>query len=209
MAFLRLETKKSGTYIRIIQSYRGSDGHSHHRTLYNLGKAENYSLKSLKKIGQSLYKLGGGLPEELESKELKELERYYYGFPLVVKKLLKEYSLDKFLDRQANNKGLRFSLTDSVSLLICERLHDPVSKLSNYKNQNDYLGLSKVELHQIYHTLDHLYKNQEQLKFMIYQKGRNLFNQKLDVVFYDVTTFYFESGKEDGFVKKVMEKMGK
>ncbi|MFN8258379.1 MAG: hypothetical protein U0W24_22005 [Bacteroidales bacterium] len=44
---------------------------------------------------------------------------------------------------------------------------------------------------------------------MIYSKGRNLFNQKLDVVFYDVTTFYFDSDKEDGFREKVLAKMAK
>jgi len=44
---------------------------------------------------------------------------------------------------------------------------------------------------------------------MIYQKGRDLFNQKLDVVFYDVTTFYFESDKEDGFREKGFGKDGK
>lgn len=209
MAFLRREKKKSVTYLRIVQSYRDTDGKSRHRTLYNLGKAEDYSPEALKKIGKALYELGGGMSEELEAKGLKEIDRYYYGFPIVVKKLLKEYLLDKFLERQTNNKGLGFSMTDSVSLLICERLHDPVSKLSNYKNQNDYLGFSKIELHQIYRTLDHLYENQEQLKRMIYQKGRDLFNQKLDVVFYDVTTFFFESDKEDDFREKGFGKDGK
>ncbi|MBI9036575.1 MAG: hypothetical protein JEY97_00460 [Bacteroidales bacterium] len=43
---------------------------------------------------------------------------------------------------------------------------------------------------------------------MIYQKGRDLFNQKLDVVFYDVTTFCFEIDKEDGFREKGFGKYG-
>ncbi|MCK4465134.1 MAG: IS1634 family transposase, partial [Bacteroidales bacterium] len=135
--------------------------------------------------------------------------RYFYGFPIVVAKLLRTYGLDIFLDRVSRNKGLGFSLTNSVSLLISERLHDPASKLSSYKNQSNYLGLEEIELHQIYRTLDYLYDNQEPLKMMIYQKGRNLFNQKLDVVFYDVTTFYFDSGKEDGFREKGYGKDGK
>ena len=209
MAFIRKETKKSGTYLRMVESYRDADGKSRHRTLYNLGKAQDYSPESLKKMGQVLYELGGGPAEELESQQLKEKGRYYYGFPLVVRKLLKEYSLDRFLQRRTKNNGLGYSLTDSVCLLICERLHDPVSKLSNYNNQDDYLGLAKIELHQIYRTLDQLYESQEQLKHMIYQKGRDLFNQKLDVVFYDVTTFYFESDKEDGFREKGFGKDGK
>ncbi len=96
MAFLRHDEKKSGTYLRIIESYRDTEGKSRHRTLYNLGKAQDYSPSALKKIGQSLYELGGGLPEELEHKSLHELCRYFYGFPIVVSKLLRTYGLDIF-----------------------------------------------------------------------------------------------------------------
>ena len=209
MAFLRQEKKGSGTYLRIIESYRGEDGKSKHRTLYNLGKAEDYSADALKKIGQALYELGGGSIEELEQRMLHEIARFYYGFPQVVSELLKAYSLDTFFDGVTRNKGLGFSLTQSVNLLISERLHDPLSKLSNYKNQSDYLGLAQIELHQIYRTLDYLHDNQEPIKHLVYSKGRNLFNQKLDVVFYDVTTFYFDSDKEDGFREKGFGKDGK
>ncbi len=209
MAFLRLEKKKSGTYLRIVQSYRGTDGKSRHQTLYNLGKAEDYSPEALKKIGQTLYELGGGTVEELNNKMLHELCRFYYGFPLVVGTLLKSYSLNTFLDSITRNKSLAFSIAQSVTLLISERLHDPVSKLSNYKNQSDYIGLEEIGLHQIYHTLDYLYQNQEPIKRLVYNKGRNLFNQKLDVVFYDVTTFYFDSDKQDGFRQKGFGKDGK
>jgi transposase len=209
MAFIRQESKESGTYLRIVQSYRDDQGKSRHRTLYNLGKAEDYTPESLKKIGQTLFELGGGTKEELEHRMLHELGRFYYGFPLIVSKLLNIYGLDRFFDSITHRKGLGFNLCQSVSLLICERLHDPVSKLSNYKNQSDYIGLEQLELHQIYRTLDHLYDYQEEIKMLIYNKGRNLFNQKLDLVFYDVTTFYFESDKEDGFRQKGFGKDGK
>jgi transposase len=209
MAFLRQEKKGSGTYLRIVESYRGEDGKSKHRTLYNLGKAEDYPVEALKKIGQALYELGGGTKDELEQRMLHEIARFYYGFPLVVKELLKIYSLNTFFDGVTRNKSLGFNLGQSIALLISERLHDPLSKLSNYKNQSDYLGLAKIELHQIYRTLDYLCENQEPIKHLIYNKGRNLFNQKLDVVFYDVTTFYFDSDKEDGFRQKGFGKDGK
>ncbi len=209
MAFLRKDKKGKATYLRIVQSFRDTDGKIRHRTLFNLGKATDYSPVALKRIGQSLYELGGGTIEELEHRMLHELNRFYYGFPLVVEQLLKAYSLDIFLDRISRNKNLGFSLKESIILLISERLHDPVSKLSNYKNQNDYIGLSEIKLHQIYRTLDHLHEQEEFIKQLIYNKGRNLFNQKLDVVFYDVTTFYFDSAKEDGFREKGFGKDGK
>ena len=209
MAFLKQDKKDSGIYLRIVQSYRSDDGKSKHRTLYNLGKVEDYSPDVLQKIGQTLFELGGGIIEELESKQVHEICRYYYGFPIIIKKLLSIYNLDTYLDRITKNKDLGFDLFESVTLLICERLHDPVSKLSNYKNQNDYFGIKHIDLHQIYRTLGYLNTNQEFIKQIIYQKGRNLFNQKLDLVFYDVTTFYFDSDKEDGFREKGFGKDGK
>jgi transposase len=209
MAFLRKERKDTGTYIRIVQSYRDEQGKSRHRTLYNLGKVEDYEPLALKKIGQALYELGGGTPEELEQKLLHEIGRFYYGFPMIVRRLASIYSLDTFFNGVTRNKSLGFNMLESLVLLISERLHDPVSKLSNYKNQSDYIGIEQMELHQIYRTLDYLYENQEPIKRLIYSKGRNLFNQKLDVVFYDVTTFYFDSDKEDGFREKGFGKDGK
>jgi hypothetical protein len=88
MPFSRHEKKKSGTYLLIIQSYRSEDGKSRHRTLYNLGKAEDYSPAALKKIGQALYEPGQGTIDSLEHRMLQEIKRYNYGFPLVVKKLI-------------------------------------------------------------------------------------------------------------------------
>ena len=202
MAFLRIDKKKSGSYLRIVRSYRASDGTNRHQTVYNLGKAEDYSSETLKKMGQALYELGGGTIEELERRMFHEVTSYYYGFVQVVRKLLNIYSLDRLLDGITRNKSLKFSLTDCVNLLICERFHDPVSKYSNFINQRDYFGLTPIKLHQIYRALDHLCENQEAIKHLIYNEGRNLFNQKLDVVFYDVTTFYFSSSREDGFREK-------
>ncbi len=208
MAFLRIDKKKSGNYLRIVRSYRSADGKNRHETICNLGKAEDYSAETLKKMGQALYELGGGTVEELEHRMFHEVASYYYGFVQVVRRLLDTYSLDRFFDGVTRNKSLGFDLTDCVNLLICERLHDPVSKYSNYINQGDYFGLANVKLHQIYRALDQLSENQEAIKQLIYSKGRNLFNQSLDVVYYDVTTFYFNSGKEDGFREKGFGKDG-
>ena len=92
MAFLRQEKKGEATYLRIVHSFRDTDGKIRHRTLFNLGKVSDYSPSALKRIGQSLYELGGGSIEELERRILHELRRLNYGFPLVIKQLLKTYS---------------------------------------------------------------------------------------------------------------------
>ena len=209
MAFIKKEKKASGTYLRVVHGYRDTDGKIKHKTLINLGKAEDYSKQSLQNMGKLLYELGDGDIEELENLSTKELGRYYYGFALVVRRLLEEYGLDNFFDRIGRNKDLNYSLTQSVLLMVSERLHDPVSKRASYENQTEYLGIEHLELQYIYRSLDHLCANQEIIQRMIFEKGRNLFNQSLDVVFYDVTTFYFESNNEDGFRERGFNKDGK
>ncbi len=56
MAFLRAEKKTSGTYLRIIQSYK-LDGKSKHRTLYSLGKLEDHDVDQLARIAKKLLEL--------------------------------------------------------------------------------------------------------------------------------------------------------
>jgi len=209
MAFVKKEKKASGTYLRVVHGYRDNNGKIKHKTLINLGKAENYTKQSLQCIGKVLYELGDGGVEELENLSTKEIGRYYYGFTLVILRLLGEYGLDIFFDRISRNKNLSFSLTQSLLLMISERFHDPVSKLATYENQSEYLGIEPLGLQHIYRSLDYSHANQEVIQRMIFEKGRNLFNQNLDVVFYDVTTFYFESDKEDGFREKGFNKDGK
>ena len=80
--------------------------------------------------------------------------------------------------------------------MLIERLQDPCSKLKSYEQQNEYLNLPVTALHHLYSALDKLVDNNVLIQQQIYTTGRNLFNQQLDVVFYDVTTFYFESEVE-------------
>jgi transposase len=80
--------------------------------------------------------------------------------------------------------------------MLIERLQNPCSKLSNYIHQQEYLKLPPISLHHLYRALDKLAKYNVLIQQQIFQTGRDLFNQKLDVVFYDVTTFYFYSEVE-------------
>lgn len=59
MAFLKKEKKSSGTYLKIVESFRDKSGKSNHRTVYNLGKAEDYSQKALKNMGKTFLELAG------------------------------------------------------------------------------------------------------------------------------------------------------
>lgn len=196
MSFLRIEKKTSGTYLRILESYRNDDGKSKHKILHTLGKVEDYKPVQLRSIGIKLFELGGGEVKALLTGDLQELGRYNYGYQHIYKRVLNHYGLQDVFRRITSKHKLQFNFSDAILLMLLERLQDPCSKHQNYLHQSEYLNLPTVSLHHLYRTLDKLADNQALIQRQIFQTGRDLFNQKIDVVFYDVTTLYFESEVE-------------
>jgi len=203
MAFLRKEIKKSGTYLSICESYRDEAGRVQRKVLRHLGNAKDYNEESLERIGRQLIEIAKGPAPEPEN--IQELSRYNYGFPLVIFQLLRLYDLDVLMKRLTRKHKLSFSLLQHLLLMLCDRFNDPLSKLGSYNLQNEYTGLGQsVELHHIYRTLDYLAATNDIIQTHIYNRNRNLFNYELDVVFYDVTTFYFNSEvQEDGALRQM------
>jgi transposase len=195
MAYMRIDKKEGERYIRIIKSKR-KDGKVVKETVYSLGKVSDYTPTQLRRFGTKFFELGGGDPRELLEGSIEELGRFNYGYYQLFSKIFGFYKLDKALDRIAKKHKLEIDLTNAVMLMLLERLHEPCSKRQNFLNQSDYLGIKPVELHQLYRSLDYLSQYSQLVQDLIYQPARNLFNQELDIVFYDVTTFYFESDVE-------------
>lgn len=197
MAFLRIDRKQSGQYISIAETYRTEAGKVRTRILYNLGSVADYTPEELQRIGSRLYELGGGELKTLFGENSKEVARYNYGYVQVYNSIAKHYKLDVLLKRVERKHKLSFDLYNSVLLLLLERLQEPCSKRASWFNQSDYLGLQPVALHHLYRALDKLADNSKLLQRQIFETGRDLFNRQLDVVFYDVTTLYFESQQEN------------
>jgi transposase len=210
MAFLRVDNKDGEQYIRIVAARR-KNGKPLQETVYNLGKVSDYTPDQLKRFGMRFYELGGADPRELLEGSIQELGRYNYGYYQLFSKVLSYYNLDGLFARVARKQHLSFSLTNAVMLMLLERLQQPCSKRQNFYNQQEYLGIEQAELHWLYRSLDYLADNSLQVQQCIYQPSRDLFNQQLDVVFYDVTTFYFDSDveTEGGLRQKGFSKDGK
>lgn len=212
MAFLRVEKKKSGTYLRIVEGFR-QNGKIKHKTLYSLGKVEDYPPEQLQRIATKILQLAGGRVEDILKDDLKELRRVNYGYALVIKHLWKKLNLDEWMRKINYKRHIHFDWLSTLELMIAERLNEPCSKLSNFNHQQEYIGFGDkpIELHHFYRTLDVLEKEQESLKKHLFTTQQNLFSTELDIVFYDVTTLYFDSDevKEGSIRQKGYSKDGK
>lgn len=93
--------------------------------------------------------------------------------------------------------------------LIVSRLCFPASKLKTTDYLQKYHGVS-IHPDQIYRYLDKLYNGQKELVQQIsYQHTLKILNNQISVVFYDVTTLYFEIDQEDELRKTGFSKEGK
>lgn len=196
MAFLRQDQKGNEVYLRICETERQGKKVVQ-RTLHSLGKKSDYNPESLSRIGAQLYCMNGNSLEDLMQGMCKEQGRYNYGFPLIIKYLIDQYELDDVFESIRKKHKFTFSLTEIVTLLLCNRWNKPLSKLGVYETQNDYLGLVPIKLQWLYRSLDILSVLSEQIQKYIYNKNTQLLDYKVDVVFYDVTTFYFDSDYEE------------
>lgn len=195
MAFLRVEKKSSGTYLRLVETYR-EDKLVKHRTLYTLGKLEDFKPQQLEALGQKFIELSGYSLEKPLTDQVEELGRHNYGFPLIVVGLLRKMGMDTVMKRFERGHKLSYSLFDCLTLMLCNRLQSPESKRGIYLEQSNYIGLPSVNLQHMYRSLDYFAKHQEWLQEYLFKQRGKLGAPKLDIVFYDVTTFYFHSEEE-------------
>ena len=93
--------------------------------------------------------------------------------------------------------------------LVITRLVYPVSKLKTTDYLFKYKGLD-ISVYSIYRYLDKFHKEYlEQVKIISLKHTLQLFSNVLSIVFYDVTTLYFEASEEDELRKTGFSKDGK
>ena len=94
--------------------------------------------------------------------------------------------------------------------MVVDRLLKPKSKLAMFNNKDDYFSInSSLNLNHIYRSLDILALNKENIEKSLFNRNCNLFNISTDIVFYDVTTFYYEFKNENDLKKFGYSKDGK
>ncbi len=196
--FVKSIVSKGKTYLQIVESYR-EDNTVKHKVIANLGNLELLLANGLANIVSSLAKHipnNNQLATKYDITTMEEKERFNYGY-LAYKRLWDKYSITEILE-ELDTKKVKYNLSEIVFSLVVNRLLSPSSKLYHYHSKKHYIGTEEQsELHDIYRSLGLLSKNKEEIEKILFDRSRNLFNMKVDIVLYDVTTFHFESQRAD------------
>lgn len=101
-------------------------------------------------------------------------------------------------------------ITDNIFRhLVLSRLSFPSSKRATVEYLKDYYGF-EVDINKIYRYLDEIYnKYKSDIQRISVNHTRQILGGVIGVVFYDVTTLYFDSDNEDDFRKNGFSKDGK
>jgi transposase len=132
-------------------------------------------------------------PLHVNLKELEEEQRVVIGIHEAYGKVYEELGFQRALtspSRQAYN-------TDLLEHMVMARIANPQSKRASVKMLERDFGIS-IPLHKVYRMMDAVDdKAILRIQDIAYNAAMSLLNQKVNALFYDCTTLYFESFSED------------
>ena len=208
--FVRVVTSKGHKYLNIIENYREGKKVKQ-KVVANLGRVDKLDINSIENLAKKLLEVvdsdktvAGSVVPKIE-----ELDRYNYGF-VVYKKLWNRYKLDELLDNLVKDSNIEYDFKSIIFSMVIDRLLKPKSKLALFNNRYDYLAINdKLKINHIYRSLDILADKKIEIEEALFNRNKSLFNLSTDIVFYDVTTFYYESKNENELKKFGYSKDGK
>jgi transposase len=207
----------------MAQGYRDKErGHTRTKTIKSFGyvdelqKAHGDPIAHFQKVVDEY-----NLAEERESAEYtiaarkdKELERdasnrRNYGYAVIMK-LYYELGLDRFLlNRQRRQSKIKCNTSSIMKLLVLSRILSPGSKKKAFDERGRYFDFENegaFDLADVYRSLSHFAKLEGDIQLQIHDRITKAYGRDLDLIYYDVTNYYFEVDMEDGLRKKGVSK---
>lgn len=234
--FIRIKKSKNSPKcgVQIVESKR-VDGKVKQRIVKHLGTAmEGEELEALKGLAESIklsMEQAGQLPfftdeVQMDSKkdskiskddeakredfnvnllDIKEERRVIKGIHDVYGKLYDELGFNGIITNPSRNRRSQEALKE----IVLARVANPDSKRASVSNLEANFAVH-LDLNLVYRMMDKI-GDKEILKLnkLVYNKTKSLFKEKIDVIYFDATTLYFESFTEDAFKKNGYSKDGK
>ena len=130
--------------------------------------------------------------DQVKVKNIRHEKSFNDGYRKLFGEIYDKIGLTSILDVKYKAEHWNSMLRD-----ICiSRIAEPDSKRKTYRNlkeQNEVI----YTLDSIYRLMDHISKNEQRIKARVCSSTVELLENKVDILFYDVTTLYFESTERD------------
>jgi len=207
-------------YVRVVEAYRDHDGKTRHRTVVNLGRRDLLARHlDLNKLGRLLH---GDAADDgrVARDDVGAVGAWDWGPMLAARAMWSELGLDTMLDQLArSDRREAVRLSDRALVLVANRLAAPGSEhalaqwlesdfvcdrhgrrfvaawrddAERKASRTPRVRVEARQLQQWYRTLDQLLACKAQVEHALFVRLRDLFSLRVDMVFYDLTSTYFE-----------------
>jgi transposase len=212
--FLKSTKSPNGRiYLNICRSYHDKErGHARTVVVEKLGYLDELEkeyedpVTHFKSICEKMNKEAEAEEAEytITFRKNKELEnntstRKNFGY-IVPMKFFYELGIERFLLNRQSKTKIGHNTAIVMKLLVISRLLSPSSKRQTYLERGRYFDFEKEDsfsLEDIYRDLSYFSKLSVDLQKFLHDRIVRKYGRELDLVYYDVTNYYFEIDKED------------
>jgi len=209
--FIRITRQKQGKkqyrHLQIAESYRDPERGNTPRTriLAYLGTVEGLGEEQIQKLIAGLKRSIGQEAGKNASDEM-FLGRDF-GHVYAVSEIWKTLGLSEILARAGIAGEASFPAAELVKLMVVNRVCDPKSKLAllDWLDTVHFPGFEeKPSHHHLLRAMDRLLSVKEKTEPLVAKKFLSMFDQPVDLVFYDITSTYFtgDASLEDDDIRR-------
>ena len=217
--YLQIGNNKGRKYLSIVQGYRDPVTKKvRHKTVKSLGYLDDLAKEHEDPIAH--FK---AVVEEMNKKAALEKEpvkldidpqetltegpanRKNIGYA-ALSKLYHELGLHIFFYNNSRSFKSEFNTNNIMKLLVFSRILAPASKKKTYEGKERYFENTDFSLDDIYRCLTQVVAFKDSLQLYLHRKMKDKFGRSTELVYYDVTNYYFETDRQDELRKKGVSK---
>jgi len=206
--------KTSGRiHLSILHGFRDNEGKVKQKTVMKIGyldemeKIYNNPIAHFEALAEKMSEernvekaisITLDMEEEIDPKQV---YRKNYGY-IVFSIIYHELEINRFLDNARRHKKFEFNSEAIMRLLVYSRLLYPGSKRETVLNKDIFFDGFNCSLDDVYDSLTHFNTISEDLQQHLHEQVSKQYGRETNLVYYDVTNYFFEIDREDEFRKK-------
>ena len=211
--------KTDKTYLSMVHNYRDKEkGYSRTKTVETFGYLDELEkiyedpvdhFKNIVKERNLADKLEAAeyiiTAKKSQTIEKNTTSRKNYGY-IIIMKLFCELGLDRLLiNRQQRGTKIEYDTNAILKMLVVSRILSPGSKKRAYDEMARYFDFERkdaFELTDVYRSLSFFAGLSKDVQLLVHDRINKNYGRDLNLVYYDVTNYYFEIDKEDELRRK-------
>ena len=129
------------------------------------------------------------------------MNRKNYGH-IIFSRIYHELELDRFFNNKARHAEFEYNANSIMKLLVFARLIYPGSKKNAHELKDKFFDILDFSLDDVYHSLSFFNRHARECQKHMHEQITKKYGRETDLIYYDVTNYYFETEHEDELRRK-------